>query len=298
VSRSDPGIAVAIATRDRPEALLRCLQSLFAGELLPGEVVVVDQSSGPPHAEPRTAPVPVTYVARPARGLAAAQNEAVALATAPLVAVTDDDCVVDAGWLLALATAFREDPSLDLVAGRVLPLDDGDDPELHPVALRVGTDVREFARMPAPWLVGSGNNFAVRRDRFLAAGGCDDRLGPGAPARGGMDMDLFYRLLRAGGRARYDPAAIVYHERKSRAGRRRRRFDYGYGMGASCGLLLRRGDAYALRMLAAWIGLRLGMLARDVRRANRSAVLEELVVLGATARGLLFPLSRAGRRAQ
>jgi hypothetical protein len=37
-------LTVAITTRDRPEALGRCLRSLAAGDVLPAEVVIVDQS--------------------------------------------------------------------------------------------------------------------------------------------------------------------------------------------------------------------------------------------------------------
>ena len=37
-------ISVAISTRARPDALGRCLDALLAGERLPAEIVVVDQS--------------------------------------------------------------------------------------------------------------------------------------------------------------------------------------------------------------------------------------------------------------
>jgi GT2 family glycosyltransferase len=284
-------IAVAISTRNRPEALARCLASLGSSDLLPSEIVVVDQGDDPAPIDTSAAPVPIVHAREPGEGLAIAQNEAVRRASAAFVAVTDDDCVVDPAWLGALAAAFRDDPSLDLVAGRVLPL--GEDEPGAAVSLRVGTQRLDFHGKAMPWLVGSGNNFAVRRERFLAVGGCDTRLGPGAPARGAMDMDLFYRLLRAGSRARYEPSAVVYHERKSAAARRRRRFDYGYGMGALCSLCLRAGDAFALRMLARWVALRLSLLRGG--RPRRGRVVEELVVLGATARGLLFALRHERR---
>ena len=101
-------------------------------------------------------------------------------------------------------------------------------------------------------------------------------------------MDLFYRLLRAGARVRYEPGARVYHERKSRAERLARRIPYGYGMGACCALWLRQGDRYSLRVLLAWLGLRLGMLGRAAVRGRAAGVHEELLVLFGTCRGLAY----------
>ena len=37
------GVAVAVATVDRPDSLGRCLDALLSGPTLPAEIVVVDQ---------------------------------------------------------------------------------------------------------------------------------------------------------------------------------------------------------------------------------------------------------------
>jgi hypothetical protein len=130
----------------------------------------------------------------------------------------------------------------------------------------------------------------MRRDRLVAIGGFDERLGPGAPARGALDMDVFYRLLRSGGRLRYEPACVVRHERQTRRGRIDRRFPYGYGMGAWCALLLLDGDRYALRLLAAWVVSRAARLGRGIVARDAARVVEELLVLAGTASGVLHPL--------
>ena len=91
----------------------------------------------------------------------------------------------------------------------------------------------------------------MRRDWFDRIGGSDDRLGPGTPGRGGLDMDLFYRALRAGGAALYEPTAVVRHERATPDGRLARRRPYGFGMGVACAIRLRTRDPYAIRLLAA-----------------------------------------------
>lgn len=289
--------AVAISTRDRPDALGRCLDAIAAGELRPKEVVVVDQGEDGRAREVcearRAAGLPVFWTAQAPRGLAASQNAAIGRAGSPLVAVTDDDCAPDRGWLAAIARTFAAAGAPDVVTGRVLPLpaQPADADRVHPVSSRASTRPADFRGRRAPWPVGSGNNFALRREWFLRVGGCDERLGPGAPGQGGMDMDLFYRLLRAGARARYEPAAVVFHERQTEAERLARRPLYGHGMGAACALWLREGDLWSLPVLGRWLLFRTGRLAGAALRRDRLRMREEALMLGWTARGLAWGLA-------
>src|SRR5918996_719921 len=158
-------ISVAISTRHRPEALARCLDALAKGEVLPAEVVVVDQSRDErTHRvveERRGGPLSLIYVRQDAQGLAVAQNAAVARTAQPVVAVTDDDCIPAPGWLAVIEKAFAE-PGLDGLGGRVLPLEPEGD-KIYPVSSRTSTVRRDFQGWAAPWEMGSGNNFAVRR---------------------------------------------------------------------------------------------------------------------------------------
>jgi GT2 family glycosyltransferase len=287
------GISVAISTLDRPESLGRCLDALLAGQALPAEIVVVDQATDSRAEEVlsvRRSPggPDLVYLRQPKRGLGASQNLAVTTARQPIVAVTDDDCIPDPNWLAVIEKVFKashapETP--DVLTGRVLPLPpEGDRTE--PVSSRVSTERRDFRGRALPWEVGSGNNFALRREWFDRIGGCDERLGPGAPVRGGVDMDLFYRLLRAGARARYEPDSLVFHERQTRADRLARRPMYGRGMGACCALWLRQGDPYALRVLASWLALRTGRIGRDLLKGYGKGIYEEALVLEGTVRGM------------
>jgi O-antigen biosynthesis protein len=283
-------IAVAISTRDRPDVLRRCLESLGTGRLRPDEVIVADQSDGSATRlvvdEARANGIPIRYVRARPGGLGAAQNDAVAATASEIVAVLDDDCVADESWLQEIARAFEADPELALVAGRVLPLGPPS-PGTYPVSSRVSTEPREFAGKDLPWHVGSGNNFALRKEWFERIGGCDERLGPGAPLRGGLDMDLFYRLLRAGGRARYEPCILVLHERATRAGRLARRPAYGFGMAAAIAIWLRDGDRFAWRVFGAWIGMRSSLMLRALAKGRRQTVYEEALVLRGTMQGLV-----------
>ena len=286
---SEARISVAISTVDRPEALSRCLDSLIAGETQPADVVVVDQS---PTETARTTVAEhadrllVTYVHQARQGLGVGQNAAVRGTREAVIAVLDDDCVAAPDWVATLARVFADRQDLGAVGGRVLPLG----PEtrgMYAVSSRTSTTPREFRGDGLPWEVGSGNNFAVRREWFDKIGGCDERLGPGSPARGGVDMDLFHRLLRAGAVIRYEPDAVVFHERQPRSERLARRYPYGRGMGACVALWRRQGDPSALHVLRAWLGLRGRISASAMRHGRWGEVREESLVLAGTVAGLV-----------
>jgi len=287
---------VAISTRDRPQQLARCLAALAAGERLPDEVVVADQGAGPEtRLVAEAAELPVRYVRARPGGLGVVQNDAVAATSADVVAILDDDCVADARWLAEVEAAFAADAALGLLGGRVLPLGEAT-PGTAAVSSRTSTTPLALHARSLPWEVGSGNNFAVRRQAWEAVGGCDERLGPGSPALGGVDMDVFQRLLAVTA-ARYEPAALVLHERTTSAGRLQRRRAYGYGMGACIALWLReRHDRRAWRVLRAWLAMRGRLLVRALARGRVRAAREELLVLAGTMAGVVHGVRVAQRQ--
>lgn len=289
---TDPRVSVVISTADRAASLERCLRSLAAGDELPDEVVVVDQSRDDTTrrvvagADPR---LNVQHLAMSGHGLGRSQNAGVAAAAGPVVAVLDDDCVAAPDWVATIRRRFAEPEAPDALAGRVLALPPAGE-RTAPVSLRESAHPRRFHGRAVPWLIGSGNNFAVRRERFLAIGGCDERLGPGSPGQGGVDMDLFYRLARDGGLVRYDPAVLVHHERDTPAARRARRPMYGHGVGAMAALRLREGDWYMAPMLGRWIALRAGRALGAALRLDAQRIGEEWLMLRGTAAGFAHGL--------
>jgi GT2 family glycosyltransferase len=99
------GVAVVVPTRDRPETLRRCLDALGAQTRRPDEVVVVDDGSADGGAVAAVAAgrEGVRVVRGAGRGPAAARNAGVAAASAPLVLLTDDDCLPAPSWVERLA---------------------------------------------------------------------------------------------------------------------------------------------------------------------------------------------------
>lgn len=90
-----PSLAVCVTTQDRPDELERCLRAIFAGEVMPNEVIISDDSRHPGRTRAVTARFPgVRYVRPHAEGSGAARNAAARAATATHVSFVDDDAVV------------------------------------------------------------------------------------------------------------------------------------------------------------------------------------------------------------
>ena len=295
ISRAD--VTVAVATMDRPEGLARCVRAILEGTILPGELVIVDQST-----DDRTADlvsrsnwndvVPLHYVRQSARGLAASRNAAIARASRPIVAFTDDDCVPDSGWLRAIVTGFNSQENPDAVTGRVLPLGP-ERPGFYAVSSRASEIRAVYRGRTLPWAVGSGGNTAVTRDCLNRVGGFDERLGAGSPGLSAEDIDLFYRLLRSGATVKYEPEAVVFHERQDAPRRLASRPSYGFGMGAFCALWTRRHDAYALWILSRWCYDRSRALVASCLRRRWRRVYEESLMLRGALHGVAYGLRRA-----
>jgi GT2 family glycosyltransferase len=291
-------ITVAIATAGRPEALRRCLDAVERGTVQPVEILVVDQSK-----DDRTETLirdlgaraaPIRRIAQEPLGLSASRNAAFTNAVASVVAVTDDDCVPAEDWLTAIDEVLSAPEPAVAVTGRVLPL--GSEAEGYAVSSREDVEPKEYRGRQAPWSVGTGANMAVRREWWDRIGGYDLRLGVGTRGAAGEDLDFLHRLLRAGAVVRYEPRALVYHQRQTEMRRRATRSAYGRGVGACCALWLRERDASGLTVLGRWVAMRSGLLAGAARRRDWQRVEEELLVLRGTAAGLAYgTFARSGR---
>ena len=72
---------------------------------------------------------------------------------------------------------------------------------------------------------------AFRRDLLLQLGGFDEALDTGRPLPGGGDLDIFYRIIRAGHPLVYEPKFLAFHEhRHDLDGLRRQYWSWGLGL--------------------------------------------------------------------
>jgi hypothetical protein len=122
--RGEPLVTVVVATRDRPQSLARCLRALAALTYARFEVIIVDNA---PSTRETLAVVQqqsgldarVRYVRELRPGVSCARNRGLGEARGELVAFTDDDVVVDPGWLDGVVRGFDRSQSVACVTGLV-----------------------------------------------------------------------------------------------------------------------------------------------------------------------------------
>lgn len=247
-------VSVILPTRDRPALLADCLAQLCADPYPRREIIVVDQSAADQTAAivARAAGREATlrYIRSEPLGASHAQNVALAAARGEVVAITNDDCQPEAGWLARLAGEFEADPEVVAVFGPFLPRLTAR--QALAVAALTGKCRRVQRGVEEIWRLGYGGNMAFRRDALIAAGGFDDRLGPGAGRGWGCsEIDPIYRVLRRGGVAVYNPDIVVWHVQQFGLRQAlRHEATYARGAGAMLAKLLRCGDPNAGRLLA------------------------------------------------
>lgn len=242
-------VSVVIATRERIEALDRCLQSVLKLEYPDFEVIVVDNAPLSDATEKFVASKygeRVRYVREDRKGLAAAHNGALGVARGEILAFTDDDVLVDPHWLAELAVPFSESPGVACVTGLIVPAELETESQLMLEThgrFSKGFATRSFdlgANRPADALfpyaagiLGSGANMAFDAAYLRKIGGFNPALGTGTLAMGGDDLAAFFRVIRDGHALVYRPDALVWHHhRRDRASVRRQAYGYGVGFGA------------------------------------------------------------------
>jgi GT2 family glycosyltransferase len=287
-ARGGAGISIVICTRDRTQSLEECLRAVRQVDYQPLEILVVDNAPGGDEtrelvtglawSDPR-----IRYTVEPRPGLSVARNHGLAQARYDLVAFTDDDAIVDPGWPAALAAGFASDPAAVCVTGFV-PAGGLDTwSERYFDARYAWGEIAEprqydllHHRLPVrlyPFcagVFGTGANFAVSRDAVTSLGGFDTLLGVGAPGLGGEDLDMFLRLILAGGRICYQPSALVWHRHRSDPDALGDQiYAYGHGLGA---YLAKHSRNRQLRAALVRHGpVQLAVTIGRIRKASRSS---------------------------
>jgi glycosyltransferase involved in cell wall biosynthesis len=246
---SDTEVTVVVCTRDRGPALAECLERLAALTHSYLELLVVDNAPSDDSTrrvvesfaayDPR-----FRHVVEPQPGLSRARNRGLAEARGAVVAYTDDDVAVDPGWVQGLLRGFARRADVACVTGLVatVGIDTGEEayfdaraaswstrcePELYDLA----GNARDDVLYPySAGVFGTGANFAFDTVVLRELGGFDEALGAGSLTRGGEDLDVFVRVLRAGRALAYEPAALVWHYHRADPAALLRQL-YGYGTG-------------------------------------------------------------------
>ena len=245
--RTLPSVTVAVCTRDGTENLRSCLDSLLRLDYPDLDLLVVDNAPSDVATERLVngSYSRVRYVLEPRPGLDWARNRAVDEARGTIIAYTDDDVVVDQGWVTALVEAF-EDPQVMAVTGLVAPYELETEAQVlfeRYAGRGFGRGFeRKYWRMDregggraldylGAGQYGTGANMAFRRALFGRVGRFDPALDVGTVTNGGGDLEMFFRVLNEGHLLAYEPSAVVRHRhRRSYTQLRAQLADNGVGL--------------------------------------------------------------------
>jgi glycosyltransferase involved in cell wall biosynthesis len=218
-----PLISVILCTRNRADLFDKAMASVVAQDFPKAayEIVVVDNGSSDHTAEVaqrHAAQANVRYVLEERVGLCVARNTGWKAASAPYVALFDDDAVARPGWLAAIAEAFqRSAGDVGIIGGRVDPIWMAPRPdwladELAGALTIVdwGPEEKEICDLRREWLVGA--NMAAPKAVIAEVGGFHpwlDRVGNNLLSSG--DVHLEMEIVRRGYRCLYVPAMAIEH---------------------------------------------------------------------------------------
>jgi GT2 family glycosyltransferase len=212
-------LSIVIPSHNRPDLLQLCLQSV-RDHAPPGtQVIVVDDGSvGAVVGQIATgfAGVEVIRHERPL-GFATAANRGIAAATGNIIELLNDDTQVTAGWAHAALPWFT-DPTVAAVAPLVLrgasgdsvPVIDsaGDEYDRGGFARKRGhgEPLTDRLRVPTEVFGASASTAFYRADVLRAVGAFPEDFEAYFE-----DVDLAWRIRRAGFRTMFEPGSVVWH---------------------------------------------------------------------------------------
>jgi GT2 family glycosyltransferase len=223
-----PDLSIVIPTHNRPDLLRACLTGVARYAPANTQVLVVDDAS-PERAGSRVAAsFPGVQVVRLNRrqGFCKAANAGLARAEAAIVEMLNDDTEVTAGWTEAALRAFC-DPAVGAVAPLVLRWPDGRRIDSAGDRYFLGgvAGKRGHGKPLGPEYLCSGKVFGAsaasafyRREALARVGAFPESF-----TAYFEDVDLSFRLNRAGYSVHYEPDSRVLHHVSASHGPGRRR---------------------------------------------------------------------------
>lgn len=224
--RRPPDVAVVITARNE-ETRLPVLLRAIGRQTVPRdtfEVIVVDDASDDATAAVAAAVADARVLSLPTHlGLPAGRNVGIRASSAPIIALTDADCIPDDDWLERGLERFRAESPGMLAGGILMPLDrDSSIPALVDATTFLNQSVYVTAGF------GAGANLWFRRDVLERVGLFNERIG-----MYGDERDICQRAVESGAQLLYAPEVRLVHP--PRATTRevvRKAFLRGFGLSA------------------------------------------------------------------
>jgi glycosyltransferase involved in cell wall biosynthesis len=202
-----PMVSVVICAYNAERTMRPCLESLRKLDYPNFEVVIVDDGS-----RDRTAEISMDFpefrlIRQPNKGLSVARNVGLHAARGEIIAYTDSDCVVDPHWLTLIVRSMLENNFDGCGGPNYAPHEDGwieascaASPGA-PCHVLVAEDRAEHL---------AGCNMVFTKAALAKVGGFDPQF-----TAAGDDVDVCWRMLDAGLKLGFAPAAFVWHFRRN-----------------------------------------------------------------------------------
>ncbi|HEY6395758.1 MAG TPA: glycosyltransferase [Candidatus Binataceae bacterium] len=202
-----PMVSVVICAYNAERTMRPCMESLRRLAYPNLEVIVVDDGS-----RDRTAEIAMDFpefrlIRQPNKGLSLARNVGLHAARGDIIAYTDSDCVVDPHWLTFMIRTMTEGGFDGCGGPNYAPHEEGRTEGCvaaspgAPCHVLIGEDIAEHL---------AGCNMVFKKSALLKLGGFDPVF-----TAAGDDVDICWRMLDAGLKLGYSPAAFVWHFRRN-----------------------------------------------------------------------------------
>ncbi len=202
-----PMVSVVICAYNAERTMRPCLESLRKINYPNYEVVIVDDGSRDSTAEIAADFPEFRLIRQPNKGLSVARNVGMQAACGEIIAYTDSDCVVDPDWLSLMVRAMTESHFDGCGGPNYAPHEEG----------RIEACVAASPGAPCHVLLGderaehlAGCNMVFRKAALEKIGGFDPQF-----TAAGDDVDICWRMLDAGLKLGFCPAAFVWHFRRN-----------------------------------------------------------------------------------
>lgn len=207
-------ISILIATKNRSESLLLCLESIFKNKGITFEILILDQST-----DDKTQLLikkiknkSLRYFQVEQKGKSFGLNIGIKKAKGNILAFTDDDCIVTNNWLLTIQNIFQKDKDIAMLFGKSLPYKGKSDSNLICPAV-FSKDSAAFITKPVFHAenIGFGNNMAIKTSNnhlFFCTW-----LGPGSIGHAAEDAEIALRFLINKKKIKYDSNLLIYHNK-------------------------------------------------------------------------------------
>lgn len=202
-----PFISVVVCSYNGSATIRDTIEGLQKADYSQYEVIVVNDGSKDNLAE-IVQSYPVQLITTPNKGLSSARNTGLQAANGEIVAYIDDDAYPDPQWLSYLAAAYLSSAHGGIGGPNLVPPEDG--PVAQCIANAPGGPVHVLCTDEIAEHI-PGCNMSFRKKVLLEIGGFDPVY-----RNAGDDVDICWRVQKAGYTIGFHPAALVWHHRRNR----------------------------------------------------------------------------------